>query len=244
MAAEPPSRWEVVFERAEPGGPRTSAGPLERKGRVMGVMAERSERVLTLFEAYYERVYCFARRSLPAGHAEDISQEVFLRLLEHKNLEKLTVNVSYLIKIADNLIKRRFKRSMQFGRFMETANQRHESVRDATAASRMPALDTRTLDGAMGGLTCDERDAVHLIVCQDLSYDQAARSLGVSVSTINNWKYRGLRKLQDNVQRPSTDGDRPHGRGNPAEQDPSAGAPSRGDRSAMPGPPRRPGFDD
>ena len=35
-----------------------------------------------------------------------------------------------------------------------------------------------------------------MIVCEGLSYEDAAASLGVRVSTINNWKYRGIQKLK------------------------------------------------
>ncbi|MFM7261741.1 MAG: RNA polymerase sigma factor, partial [bacterium] len=45
-------------------------------------------------------------------------------------------------------------------------------------------------------LTNEEQAAVRLIVCEGLGYQAAARSLGVPVSTINNWKYRGLVKLR------------------------------------------------
>ncbi|MBT5382261.1 MAG: RNA polymerase sigma factor, partial [Phycisphaerae bacterium] len=39
--------------------------------------------------------------------------------------------------------------------------------------------------------------AVRLVVCNGLSYQEAAESLGVPVSTVNNWKYRGLQRLKD-----------------------------------------------
>jgi DNA-directed RNA polymerase specialized sigma24 family protein len=45
-------------------------------------------------------------------------------------------------------------------------------------------------------LTDNEQAAVRLIICRGLSYEQAARSLGVNVSTINNWKHRGVNKLR------------------------------------------------
>ena len=83
----------------------------------------RANIVLDLFEQYYHRVYCFSRRSLPADAAEDIAQEVFTRLLKLERLPELTVNVSYLIKIADNLIKRRYNKNQRFNRFLECAEE-------------------------------------------------------------------------------------------------------------------------
>lgn len=164
---------------------------------------ERGELVLDLFERYYERVYCFIRRSQTPEQAEEIAQELFLRLMEHRNLENLTISVSYLIKVADNLIKRRYRRSKCFQRYLEVERQRHEPELGATIASEShPALDHQNLNGFLDDLSPEERDAVRLIICEGMSYEQAARSLGVSVTTINNWKYRGLRKLKDALREP------------------------------------------
>ncbi|MEE2973044.1 MAG: sigma factor-like helix-turn-helix DNA-binding protein, partial [Planctomycetota bacterium] len=56
------------------------------------------------------------------------------------------------------------------------------------------------LQRAMDRLGGDERDALRLIVCEGLSYAEAARSLGVTVSTINNWKHRGLGRLRKLIE--------------------------------------------
>ena len=50
---------------------------------------------------------------------------------------------------------------------------------------------------ALETLPSHERDAVQTrTVCEGLSYDEASASLGVPVSTVNNWKYRGINKLK------------------------------------------------
>ena len=58
------------------------------------------------------------------------------------------------------------------------------------------SVDHDLLERAMSHLSADERASIRFIVCEGRSYAAAARSLGVSVSTINNWKHRGLRKLR------------------------------------------------
>lgn len=157
---------------------------------------DRANRVLELFDAYYKRVFCFARRSLASGAAEDIAQEVFTRLLQVKDLESKEISSSYLIKIADNLIKRRYNKNQRKNRFIES--QREEAVRDLRHYT--PSEDQQwspvEITKALDSLPSHERDAVRLVVCEGLSYDEASASLGVPVSTVNNWKYRGINKLK------------------------------------------------
>lgn len=157
---------------------------------------DRADHIKQLFEDHYERIFIFARNSVSSEQAEDIAQEVFFRLLHHQNLEKITVTVSYLFKIADNLIKRRYRRSQLFDRYLEKESQRHDMVRGAKAASRDQGLDPIDLTAEIDRLSPEENEAIRLIICQGLSYEHAATSLGVPVSTVNNWKYRALQKIK------------------------------------------------
>ena len=164
----------------------------------------RADIVLDLFEQYYHRVYCFCRRSLGPDVAEDIAQDVFTRLLHLERLTEMTISVSYLIKIADNLIKRRYNRMQRFQRFLEANDGRDHSLAAASREDNLQPLDlSDDLLHRLGSLSPSERDAVELVVCHGLSYQEAAQCMGVPVSTVNNWKYRGLKKLQDSE--PPTD---------------------------------------
>jgi RNA polymerase sigma factor (sigma-70 family) len=162
----------------------------------MQVPRTRAELVLSLFDNFYERVYAFLRKSTTPEVAEDLAQEVFVRLLQHPELERLTISVSYLLKIAHNLLRRRYARA---NRLRELLSERHvtDSTDGGFDTETLPiAVDGQVLQTAMGLLTSDEHSAVRLIVCEGRSYQHAARSLGVTVTTINNWKHRGLSKLR------------------------------------------------
>ncbi len=160
-----------------------------------------SRSIIILFEQYYERVYCFARRSLDQATAEDISQEVFVRLMNIQNLESRSINVSYLIKIADNLIKRRHRRMRRFDAILAGDEARSDA---SSARSGEHGAEIESTAGVFSGpaweaLTEGEQDAVRLVVCEGLSYENAARSLDVRVSTLNNWKFRGIQRLKEHV---------------------------------------------
>jgi RNA polymerase sigma factor (sigma-70 family) len=161
----------------------------------------REDFVMRLFEAYYHRVFAFTRKCAPRDVSEDVTQEVFVRLLQHPRLSELDLSVSYLIKVAHNLLRRRHARSARLRELLETAVsddliQRHGRP---GLKSRTPVEDRREdlkIDDALQQLSNDERDAIRLIIQDGKSYTHAAKALGVTVTTINNWKHRGLSKLR------------------------------------------------
>ena len=161
----------------------------------------RADFVLRLFDAYYNRVFAFTRRCAPNDVAEDITQEVFIRLLQHPRLEELELSVSYLIKVAHNLLRRRHARGSRLRELLETAVkdelvQKHGRPEQPTRDIQPPGMENINLQEALTELSNEEREALKLIVQDGCSYQQAATALGVTVTTINNWKHRGLSKLR------------------------------------------------
>lgn len=173
---------------------------------------DRGQIVLDLFDAYYTRVYAFARKSADPAVAEDATQEAFVRLLQHPRLEELEISISYLLKIVHNILRRRHTRSVRLREILDrevTPRQRleAESTHPAGPSGDGAKADVATLERAMNRLSDDERDALRLIVCEGRSYAHAARSLSVTVTTINNWKHRGLSKLRKHLQAEQVLGD-------------------------------------
>lgn len=168
--------------------------------------ARRTQIVLDLFDAYYDRVYAFARKSAEAAVAEDATQEAFVRLLQHPRLEELEISISYLLKIVHNILRRRHSRSVRLREILDeevTPRERRRHSEDRLLFENPTGetlADLGSLERAFSRLNDDERDALRLIVCEGRSYAHAARSLGVSVTTINNWKHRGLGKLRRHLQ--------------------------------------------
>jgi len=185
----------------------------------MSSSCRRGAIVLDLFERYYERVYLFARRSVDPALAEDIAQDVFVRMLSVRGLEGKEISISYLLKVADNLIKRSHRRRRRLESFIEReTRQRGSRARSDTSPPEAPREERARMDSAGEVLSPGEHDALSLIVCRGMSYEQAARSLDVKVSTINNWKFRGIQKLRQSA---------------PARSDPAPERP--GDRAGEPG---------
>jgi len=170
----------------------------------MGISSTRSDLILELFEAYYERVFCFVRRSVSPSEAEDVTQEVFFRLIKHPDLERKLISASYLIKIADNLLKRRYHKNQRFRATIDQLSRKRDQELDSDN-SQETWFDDEVLRGALNRLKPVELEAVRLIICEGKSYQEAAEALGVNVSTINNWKHRGITSLKQYVYERSSD---------------------------------------
>jgi len=169
----------------------------------MVVSQQRTSLVLELFDSYYERVYAFLRKSTTPDVAEDLAQEVFLRLMQHPDLERLEISISYLLKIAHNLLRRRFSRASRLRELLKERVHRDGGNPDFGTGDVEPeslGLTDGVLETALSLLGRDEQDAVRLIVCEGKSYQHAAEALGVSVTTINNWKHRGIVKLRKYIE--------------------------------------------
>ena len=180
-------------------------------------MAEgkRAGLVLELFESYYERVFRFARRTLDASAAEDIAQEVFVRLLNCEGLETKSIGASYLIKIADNLIKRRYRQAQRRERMLEEHRRgvgRQVVPGGDAGLGRLEQSEMKRLcQASYTRLGEREKDAVRFIVGGDLTYQNAASSLGVNVTAVNNWKYRGIQRIKNSARTDSTHAGRSRG---------------------------------
>ena len=154
--------------------------------------------VLVLFDRHYSDVFRFARRSVDESTAEDVSQEVFARLMRLEGIEQREISGSYLLKIASNLIKRRYQRERRFGEIASRAAGRHAGAAstERVASGSVERADRDEATQALSSLSARERDAVDLIVCRGLSYREAAESMGAKVSDVNNWRYRGVERLR------------------------------------------------
>ncbi|MFM7133914.1 MAG: RNA polymerase sigma factor [Planctomycetota bacterium] len=176
-------------------------------------LSETRQRIVEeLYRAYRHRVEAFARRLVGPAEAEEITQETFVRLSRVRNLERMAIGVAYLLRIAQNLARRKFERAERYRAALERSGRNRprefESSDDRGFASPAKpsvareggssgvALDAERLEAVLRLLSEEEQAAIRLIVCQGLEYQAAARALGVNVSTVNNWKHRGLTKLK------------------------------------------------
>lgn len=190
--------------------------------------AARTRIVNRLHETCSLRILAFLRKSVPVDVAEELTQETFLRLLQVENLEKKSISISYLFRVAQNLLRRRYNLATRFQSVREDYLH-HEIDLFTTTQDNvqcLAAIEAETLGTAMEGLRPHEKETVRLIVCEGMTYAEAARIMSVPISTVNNWKHRAIRKLRGFIN--AAHGSKQHGR-EPRIDAIDGGDPSGGD---------------
>lgn len=162
-------------------------------------MSRRAQLVEGLADRYYARVLAFARQLTDQSTAEDITQEVFTRLMSVEALEDRTISVSYLLKAAHNLVRGLHRKEARATRSRESLIQQMREAQSRIVESTEP-LHVSVLTRSLETLAAHEREAIRLTVCADLSLRDASHAMGVRITTLTNWKYRGLRKLGEQIE--------------------------------------------
>ena len=159
------------------------------------------------FAALYRRrqaaVYRFALQM--TGNvviAEDVTQEVFVELMEHGNRfdPARGALASFLYGVARNLVLRRLEKDRAQGFGLESAT---EGVSDDDALGDLTRRETiEQVRRAVLSLPAVYREVVVLCDLQDLSYEDAAAALDCPVGTVRSRLSRGRGMLAQKLRAP------------------------------------------
>lgn len=154
---------------------------------------------------YQERIFRLVRRLLRDPHqVEDIAQEVFIRAYGSLGGFKQDASFyTWLYKIALNSC-RNYYRSL--GRRPEGSTVSDEKVfmnmRSGGNSPEQEAFRSEfwgTVQGALGKLPDEQREAIVLCDLEGLSYDEMADVIGIPVGTVRSRVFRGRRSLQQQL---------------------------------------------
>lgn len=140
----------------------------------------------------------FWRRTGGQADAEELVQELFLRLLRREDLFQLDNPDGYIFEAAANLLRDTVRRQTA------RAHTRHDDVTRLSLSSDEPSPEQNVADRlnlqqilqALNDLPERTRTVLILARFEDLSYDQIATALGVSVSAVEKHMMRALKALR------------------------------------------------
>ncbi len=192
--------------------------PLRNTGRAKGVTDEelyllvgKGERKSfdILFERFQSQIYNFVKKQVRDQEtAEDITQEVFLRLFKAaKNFDPSKKFSSYLYKIAVNEIRRHYQRIAGEQAYSlnepltdyDDTRERGEIVADENASTEeglYRRLNSAYLQSLIDKLPPEQRMVVLLKVYQGLTFEEIARIMDKPLSTVLSRMRYAVQKLR------------------------------------------------
>lgn len=166
----------------------------------------------SVFEEHGRAVHALAGRVAWPEVAEDVTQEVFLRLWRHPERYDVTRGSlrAYLLTMARSAAidairsdTARRAREGRHGAERSAGGAVDEVDHRITRASRLADIAH-----ALATLGPEERDAVMTAFYGECTYRQAAIALGVPEGTVKSRIRRGLQRLKDELGEPAPDGER------------------------------------
>ena len=149
-----------------------------------------------LFSRYSKRIYnYFLKSTLERADSDDLTQELFIRVMKYRNSYKEGHSVQFWIfQIARNMIKDHFRK-------MKIHNDQFNPVDVMPEAE--DAYDDelfereKKLHQAMNELSDEKRELLVLSKFQGMKYEQIAKLRDTTVSNIKVQVYRTIKELKE-----------------------------------------------
>ena len=153
-----------------------------------------------LVDRYKERLMNVIFRMLSSQQeAEDIVQETFLRVYQHRDSFDFKHCFStWIYTIALNLARNELRKRKRFKFFDITDMQGHEN--EISVEMDLPSNLPQALDKAIGGLPDKYKTAFILRDVQELPYDEVAKIMNIPLGTVKSRVNRARSLLRDKLK--------------------------------------------
>ena len=156
--------------------------------------------ILDLFEKHYEELYCHLRRFTTPRETEQLCREAFNELISEDAGDLVMLTREHLFKVSERLLHERYRplrriadaiTNMNSQDDWNTGKERQNQGRRSPVATRL----LRKMEREMKQLPSDLRQALILLVGQQIPAEEASMRMGVSEELIDRWAMHGLRRL-------------------------------------------------
>ncbi len=130
------------------------------------------------------------------GHAEDLTQEIFIKLIQCSDLENIRQPRAFLMKIARRTLSNYWRRKKLEDRYLEQMCETPH-ISPYSAENQLVLLgQLEKIDQALDELPAKVRQAFLLTQLQGLRYKEIAEDLDISISSVKNYLHQAQRKCQ------------------------------------------------
>lgn len=156
------------------------------------------QQVSLLYEKYYSRIFNFlARMTMDRDLGEDLTQNVFLRLLKYKNTYREGMRFqSWIYQMARNAFADHYQAHKN--RFSQFVDVEKISNKASTAIEDMEQDEKEELlNRSMARLSEEQRELLVLTRYQHMKYEEVAIIMDTTVANIKVKVHRAIAKLRE-----------------------------------------------
>jgi RNA polymerase sigma-70 factor (ECF subfamily) len=160
------------------------------------------EAFVSLYNKYHKKIYYTALKMVQSEtQAQDITQDVFLKIWDVRHTLDAEQNFSaFLNTICRNAIFDIFKKAAREETLKEELRQ-SILLQEETEDEDFYEMYKKLLDDAIDHLPPQRRSVFERCKLQEQSYDEVARSLGISRSTVQDHIVKANKSIRDYLQK-------------------------------------------
>ena len=156
--------------------------------------------ILDLFEKHYEDLYCHLRRFTTPRETEQLCREAFNELVSDDSIEPALPTREHLFQVSEKLLRERYRPLRRIAEAIRRLNSQEEwkpRKEQKQGSGRAPVATRllRKMEREMKQLPSDLRQALILLIGQQVPPEEASMRMGVSEELIDKWATHGLRRL-------------------------------------------------
>ena len=151
-----------------------------------------------LFERYHKRILNFlARMTMDRAIAEDLTQNVFLRMIRYRNsYQEGKAFQSWIYQVARNVFSDHYQANKNRRSDYTDVEKMSDSMMDPDESSEQHERE-ETLRRSMALLSEEQRELLVLTRFQHMKYEEAAAILDTTVANIKVKVHRAIAKLRE-----------------------------------------------
>lgn len=159
--------------------------------------------VAEAYEHHRERLMASLTRLYPSAAVEDALQDLFLRLARNGLGDPAVLNERYLWRCLNRAIRKR--QALEGRRRCRLAERAQGDGADAVecepnhACQASQAVADEALALALSALGSREMEVFRMLICQGMTYAEAARAIGAHEHDIVNARVRGMKRMQERM---------------------------------------------
>jgi len=151
-----------------------------------------------LFERYNKRIFNFlARMTMDRDLAEDLTQNVFLRLIKYRSSYRTGAKFEpWVYQVARNIFSDHYQSNKnKFSDFVDV-EKIEENMADNDESQLLDERE-KLLHKSMARLEADQRELLVLTRFEHMKYEDVAQIMGTTVANIKVRVHRAIVKLRD-----------------------------------------------